>query len=143
MNKQDSKKDWETQVLTDGISMYPLFRKNKDIAVIKNVTESLKVNDVPLYSRNNMDKLVLHRIVNIKNGNYIIRGDNLYINETDVTDKDIVGVLKGFYRDGKYYDCKKSRKYKLYVFYIRISYPIRYCLIKIRRILSRIKKAFL
>lgn len=138
-----SKKAWETRVLTEGTSMCPLLRPQRDIAIIESVTTPLKVNDVPLYKRGNIEKLILHRIVKIKNGQYIIRGDNLYFNETDITDSDIVGVLKGFYRNQKYYECKTSGAYKLYVFYIRVSYPIRCLLRKIKMLLSKIKRSLL
>ena len=35
----------------------------------------------------------------------------------------IVGVMKAFYRDGKYFDCEKSRKYKVYVVLNRMKLP--------------------
>lgn len=121
-----------------GTSMLPLLRSGKDKVVIEKVTEKPKCNDVPLYMSGG--KYVLHRIVKIKPQGYIIRGDHLYRNEYNVTDKDIIGILTGFYRNGKFFSCK-SFKYKLYVAYIRVSYPIRYALFEIiRPILSKLKK---
>ena len=38
----------------------------------------------------------------------------------------IVGVMKAFYREGKYCDCETSRIYKLYIIANRASYPARY-----------------
>ena len=102
-----------------GTSMLPLLRSGKDKVVIEKVTEKPKCNDVPLYMSGG--KYVLHRIVKIKPQGYIIRGDHLY-------------------RNGKFFSCK-SLKYKLYVIYIRVSYPLRYVFIKvIRPILSKLKK---
>ncbi len=130
--------------LTVGISMQPMLRQHRDIVVIKRVDGKLKKNDVPLYKRTGRDKLVLHRILKVTNDGYIIRGDNLYTKEYDVKDGDIIGVLKAFYRDGKYYDCEKSRKYKTYVFFMRVSYPLRYIWkFKLRPFLGKIKRFIL
>ena len=127
--------------LTVGISMLPLFRSDKDMAVVKKINRPLKVNDVLLYKKAGTDnEYILHRLIKIKKDGYVIRGDNLYINEYNVTENEIIGVMVGFHRDGKYYECDKSFKYKLYVIYIRISYPLRFVYKKIRPILSRIKR---
>ena len=130
--------------LTVGISMQPMLRQHRDIVVIKRVDGKLKKNDVPLYKRTGRDKLVLHRILKVTSDGYVIRGDNLYTKEYDVKDGDIIGVLKAFYRDGKYYDCEKSRKYKTYVFFMRVSYPLRYIWkFKLRPFLGKIKRFIL
>lgn len=127
--------------LTVGNSMLPLFRSDKDMAVVKKITAPLKVNDVLLYRKKNTDsEFILHRLIKITPSGYIIRGDNLYANETDVSKSDIIGVLKGFYRNAKYYDCEKSIKYKVYCFYIKYSYPVRFFLRKVRVTLSKIKR---
>ena len=127
--------------LTVGISMRPMLRQHRDIVIIKRIDRKLKKNDVPLYKRPGRDKLVLHRILKVTENGYVIRGDNLYIKECDVKDGDIIGVLKAFYRDGKYYDCEKSRKYKTYVFFMRVSYPLRYIWkFKLRPFLGKIKR---
>ena len=130
----------EVHVLTSGISMRPMLREHRDIAVIERVNRKLKKNDVPLYRRAGCDSLVLHRILRVTEKGYVIRGDNLYQNEYDVTDEDIVGVLKAFYREGKYYDCATSKTYRIYIVLNRLSYPMRYSWrFKIKPILSKIK----
>lgn len=127
--------------LTVGNSMFPLFRSEKDMAVVKKITAPIKVNDVLLYRKKNTEsEFILHRLIKIAPCGYIIRGDNLYVNETDVSKSDIIGVLKGFYRNGKYYDCEKSYKYKIYCFYIKYSYPVRFYLRKARIALSKLKQ---
>ena len=138
------KNDEEVSSLTVGISMEPMLRQHRDIVIIKRIDRKLKKNDVPLYKRPGRDKLVLHRILKVTENGYVIRGDNLYIKEYDVKDGDIIGVLKAFYRDGKYYDCEKSRKYKTYVFFMRVSYPLRYIWkFKLRPFLGKIKRFIL
>lgn len=134
----------EVAVLTSGISMEPMLRQHRDIVIIKRVNGRLKRNDVPLYRRAGCDRFILHRILKATNDGYVIRGDNLYRKEYDVKDGDIIGVLKAFYRDGKYYDCETSRKYKIYVFLMRTSYPFRYFWkFRLRPFLGKIKRFIL
>ena len=131
--------------------MYPLLRDHKDIAVIGRLTRELKVNDVPLYRKRGFKQLVLHRIIKIKrDGSLVIRGDNTYKNEFDISREHITGVLVGFYRNGRYIDCERSRAYLIYICLMRMFYPIRWTwhkaimptLSKIKRfILKRIKHA--
>ncbi len=126
-----------------GTSMYPLLRQNKDMVLIEKVKEPLKKYDVPLYKGPN-GKNVLHRILKVLPNGYIIRGDNLFQKEFHVTDDIIIGVLKGFYRDGKFYSCEKNFRYKLYVYLNVYSYPFRFFWkFKLRPFLSKIKRIFI
>ncbi len=133
----------EIAVLTRGISMRPMLREHKDIAIIERVTRKLKKYDVPLYRKKGCDRFILHRIVKITDKGYVIRGDNLYYNEYDVTDDDIIGVLKAFYRNGKYYNCATSKTYKLYIIINQFLFIFRALWwFKIKVILSKIKQFF-
>ena len=132
-------KNGEIMISTRGISMYPMLRSKRDVSVIRAVDRPFRVNDVPVY-RSNSGKPTMHRIIAIKNGRYIIRGDNLLVKETNVTDEKIIGRLVAFYREGKYYDCEKSKAYKFYVFVISHTFFLRYSWKKfIRPMLSKIK----
>ena len=116
----------EVMTRTRGVSMRPLLRQGRDIVVIKRPKFPLKAGDVPVYCVNGKKELVMHRILKAGNdGVYIIRGDNLFVKEY-VAESQIVGVMKAFYRDGKYCDCEKSRKYSLYIILNRATYPARY-----------------
>lgn len=115
----------EAAVLTKGTSMRPMLREHKDVVIIEPVKRELKVGDVPLYRRRPDEPLILHRILKITPEHYIIRGDNTYENEY-VEPSQIVGVLKAFYRNGKYRNCETDKGYRMYVFLNRISYPVRY-----------------
>ncbi len=107
-----------------GISMYPLLRQRRDMIVVEKLNRPLKKHDVPLY-RHSSGKLILHRILKITPDCYIIRGDNTYVLEY-VPKENVIGVLKEFYRNGKRYDCEKSKIYKVYIFFMRLFYPVRY-----------------
>ena len=137
LNALETKGEFVT--LIKGISMWPLLRQNKDIVVITKPIGELKEGDVPLYKRCNYDFLVLHRILKVRDNDYVIRGDNTY--SLEYVPKDyVVGVLKGFYRNGKYYDCNECRGYKVYIFFNRITYfPRKLWKRSIRPILSKIK----
>ena len=88
-----------------GVSMMPLLRQGKDsvsiVALDEEGKKSLKVNDVPLY-RLPEGRLVLHRILEVRDGYYLIRGDNLKTFEK-VPYKLIIGKAEGFYRDDVYF----------------------------------------
>lgn len=125
---------------TSGYSMYPMLRHRSDMICVVRADRPLKRHDVPLY-RLKSGKLVLHRILKVRSdGGYVIRGDNLYDKELNITDDMIIGVLKGFWRDGVYYSCEGSIKYKLYIAAVRLSYPVRAAWKKaIRPALSKLK----
>jgi len=115
----------EFNAFTKGPSMQPMLRQGRDIVIIKKAVGELQKGDVPLYKRPNYDYLVLHRILKVRENDYIIRGDNTYKLEY-VPKEYVVGVLSGFYHKGKYYDCSKSKAYKAYIFYNRLNYPLRF-----------------
>ncbi len=119
---------------TSGVSMLPLFSDRRDRIVIKPVSERLKKYDVPLYRRGN--KLVLHRVIKVKEDHYIIRGDNCVEREL-VKDEQIVGVLTEFYRKGKKHTAEDFG-YKLYSrLWVFVSPAIILCK-KAKSLLSRI-----
>ena len=61
----------------------------------------MKIGDIPLYRRND-GAFVLHRVVGIKeNGEYIMCGDNQFLLEFGITDKNIIGVARTLIIDGK------------------------------------------
>lgn len=131
----------EVMTRTRGTSMRPLLRQGRDIVVIKRPEFPLKAGDAPLYRVKGKKELVLHRVLKVgKDGVYIIRGDNLFVKEY-VSEARIVGVMKAFYREGRYCDCETSRIYKLYIILNRVSYPIRYIWKRILRpLLARVYK---
>ena len=148
MNKNNEIIDYETIIqrdgvlaqLTKGFSMMPLIRQNRDTIIVKKLEGLPKENDVLLY-KNNMGKYVLHRVIKVLENGYIIRGDNNFFNEYDIENKNIIGVLEGFYRDDKFIDCNKNKLYKIYVQLNRRTYYLRKTDSYFRSILSKTKHA--
>ena len=131
----------EVATLTRGISMRPLLREHQDMVVIKRPVFPLKRGAVPLYRVEGRKELTLHRILRVQKDGYVIRGDNLYFKEF-VRQEQIVGVMQAFYRNGKHVNCETSFPYKLYVFWILHSYPLRAFWKKtLRPILGKIRRA--
>lgn len=107
---------------TKGDSMNPMLIEGRDRVVIKSPEFPLKKYDIPVYRRGN--HYTMHRIVRIHRGKYIIRGDNRYYSEYDISDADIVGVLAAVVRDGKIIDISDKR-YIAYGKKICRTYPFR------------------
>lgn len=83
-----------------GDSMRPFIRSGKDLLVIERVDGRLKRYDAPLYRRDS-GQYVLHRILKVRENDYVICGDNRWQRETGITDRHILGVLTAIVRDGK------------------------------------------
>ena len=118
-----------------GFSMMPLLRQKRDIIEIrKKESGRCKKYDVVLFKRG--PKYVLHRILKVLPEGYIIAGDNCYILEKDIKDKDILGVMTRVNRNGK--DITPDNKlYKLYVHLWCDVYPMRFIILRIRSFIRR------
>ena len=103
--------------------MRPMLKQNRDLVTIRPVSGRLKKYDVPLYRKKGGGYL-LHRIIAVTENGYVIRGDNTYVKELNVTDNDIVGVLTAFKRKGKDYTVE-SKGYRLYARVWNFLYPLR------------------
>ena len=66
---------------------------------------------------------ILHRVVGVGDGHYLIRGDNTYTPEI-VPDSDVIGVLDGFQRKGREISAD-DRGYQTYVRLWDAVYPLR------------------
>ncbi len=108
-----------------GTSMMPLLREGRDVMIIERPDGRLKRYDAPLYKRPD-GSYVLHRILKVREKDYVICGDHLIHREYGITDDDIIGVLTGVIRDGKTISTS-DLSYKFYThlwcdfFYIRVA----------------------
>ena len=108
-----------------GTSMMPLLRQNRDVMIIERPNGRLKKYDVPLY-KDKAGRYILHRVLKVRENDYIICGDHCTRREYGITDEQIIGVLTGVIRDGKTIKMTDF-SYKLYYhlwcdfFYIRVA----------------------
>ena len=106
-----------------GVSMLPLLRQGKDLFIIENKSkERFKIGDVVLYRRNK--QYVLHRIIEVREKDYVILGDNCVKKEYGIQDCDIIGIMTGFVRNRKEHSINEL-SYKVYSFiWLKIN-PLR------------------
>ena len=121
---------------TKGISMEPMLRQNRDLVIIRVPDCRLKKYDVALYRRGR--NYILHRVIHVCDGHYLIRGDNTYVLET-VPDSAVIGVLDSFHRKGKQYRTT-DRSYQWYIRLWNFIYPLRAFCFRVRRFAGRIAR---
>lgn len=84
-----------------GISMLPLLKEGRDLFTVrKKGRKRCKKYDVVLYRRP-PNSYVLHRIIEVRENDYVILGDNCLNKEYGITDDDIIGVMTSYVRNGK------------------------------------------
>ena len=119
-----------------GVSMLPLLRQGKDLfTVTKKGEERCKKYDGVLYRRP-PDKYVLHRIIAVRDKDYIILGDNCVKKEYGITDDDILGVMTAYVRDGKTHSTNETG-YRIYSWIWVNAAPLR---ILLKRVSGKIKR---
>ncbi len=91
---------------TVGTSMLPMLKSGRDSIVVFPKGGRLNRLDVALYKRG--ENYILHRVIEVKEGGYVIRGDNCYSDEW-VPEGEILGVLTEFFRGGKRVSCMDKR----------------------------------
>ena len=118
--------------------MLPVIRQGRDLLVIRRQTGRLKKYDVPLYRRDS-GQYVLHRVLKVREKDYVICGDNRWHRETGITDRQILGVLTAIIRDGKEVPVT-APLYRLYVHLWCGLFPLRAFFLKGRHVWKRMWK---
>lgn len=122
-----------------GVSMMPMLKQDRDLfTVVKKGDARCKKYDVVLYRRP-PNKYVLHRVIKVRQNDYVILGDNCINKEYGITDNDIIGVMISFVHNGKEYKTSDLR-YRIYVFWRCHTAPIRIFLKKLKYKLKRLIK---
>lgn len=106
---------------TVGVSMLPMLKNRRDTIVVLPKTQRLKPLDVALYKRG--DDYVLHRVLEVLDDGYLIRGDNCYSDE-HILEENVIGVLSEFFQKNKHFSCD-DKKYLKYAKRRVKNYPIR------------------
>ncbi len=94
-----------------GDSMLPFIHSGEDILVIEKPSGRLKKYDIALYYRDS-GEYVLHRVLRVREYDYIICGDNRWRCEKGIADKQIIGVLTAIVRNGKMISMKDPDYYR-------------------------------
>ena len=89
-----------------GNSMWPTLKNRGQSVIVQKKTDRLKPLDVALYTRGEI--FVLHRVLEVIDGGYIICGDSQFSLER-VKEEQVFGVMTGFYRGKKYIDCTDAK----------------------------------
>lgn len=125
--------------VTRGVSMWPLFKTDRDMVIIEKPSELLRPFDVALY-RTMSGKYTLHRVIKVTDKVYIIRGDNTYSLEY-VPHERVIGVLTEFTRKGKHHTVN-DRSYIMYSRIWNCIYPVRYLIRIPRPLLVKVYRLF-
>lgn len=123
-----------------GDSMMPLLRQNRDLMVIEARPQGrLKKYDAVLYKRPATGAYVMHRILEVREDDYVLCGDNRCWKEEGVKDDWILGILTAVIRDGKQISVT-DRKYRLYVHLWCDFFPVRRIILILRNRLRKLRK---
>ena len=127
----------EVTINPGGVSMKPLVIPGRDSVVLTKVSEELKKYDVVLYIREN-GQFVLHRIVGICDGKFVMCGDNQFRWEYGIEKGQIIALMKAVIRNKKKIQTD-AFGYKLYSrVWVQIQ-RFNYMLRRLRRKILRIK----
>ncbi|MBP0960984.1 MAG: S26 family signal peptidase [Oscillospiraceae bacterium] len=118
-----------------GVSMMPLLKQGRDLFTVRKKDENrCRKYDVVLYRRP-PSSYVLHRVIEVRERDYVILGDNCINKEYGITDDDIIGVMTEYVHNGKKHTVKEFG-YRLYshiwvdfasvrVFFMRVKFKLK------------------
>lgn len=130
----------EFRLFPRGTSMLPLIVQSRDSVVIRRDTEiPARKHDIAFYRRND-GHFVLHRVMDIRDGEYIMCGDNQTLLETGIKKEQIIAYVSEIHRKNKVIK-KTNRAYRAYVFLWTLM-PLRRVVLFVRRILGKIRRFF-
>lgn len=113
-----------------GFSMLPMLRQGIDRVVLAPLPERLEKYDLPVYQYPS-GKVVMHRVVAVKEDHYVCRGDNTYVDER-ITQDMLIGLVCAFKRGEKRIEVSDPM-YRLYARFWVGVYPIRKPLVWLKR----------
>ncbi len=124
---------------TTGISMEPMLKHRKNIVVLEKANGILKKYDIALFKRPN-GQYVLHRVLKVREKDYIICGDNSLQKEI-VPYKWVLAYASGYYKNGKLISLN-DENYKKYLKTLGIRHIKLWIKTKAKSVIKRIKRIF-
>lgn len=118
-----------------GTSMLPMLRQGKDSVELAPLPERMKKFDLPVYQYPS-GKVVMHRIVDVKEDCYICLGDNLVDLET-IYPHQMIGFVTAFKRGNRRIEVT-SKGYRFYCRFWYCLYPLRKWIRKGKRMVKKI-----
>lgn len=106
-----------------GSSMWPMLRSRQNIVEIRRLEGRAKRYDLVLYVRGENQQGVLHRVLRVRDDDYIIAGDNCWRKEY-VPREQVVGIAVRFYRGNKWHETTE-KAYLRYVHFWTNTFYIR------------------
>ncbi|MBR3158554.1 MAG: hypothetical protein IKF14_05555 [Atopobiaceae bacterium] len=127
---------------TTGCSMQPLLRQRRDIVEIRpRHSGRYAKHDVVLYRLGG--NYILHRVLRVREQDYIIAGDNNTFLDPPVSDEQVLGRMTRVIRSGKSINVDEDLPYSLYVRLWCAPWPVRMALLRVRGKLSALKRRFI
>lgn len=105
-----------------GVSMMPMLRQGKDAVELSPLPEKLKKYDLPVYQYPS-GKVVMHRVVDVKDDHYICLGDNEMRLET-IYPEMLIAVVSAFKRGDRRIEVD-ALSYRIYSRVWVFLYPLR------------------
>lgn len=105
-----------------GVSMLPMLRQGKDAVELSPLPDKLKKYDLPVYQYPN-GKVVMHRVVDVKDDHYICLGDNLVKQET-IYPQQLIGLVTAFKRGNRRIEVD-ALSYRIYTRVWLWLFPVR------------------
>lgn len=118
-----------------GFSMWPFIKNRSQTVIIQKISAPLKMFDVVFYKRAD-GSLVLHRIIEVGQDFFIVRGDSQRNYTERINKQDVLGVMTGFYKGKKLINSQNEKylkrvkrwykngfftKLKLKLFYLKLK----------------------
>ena len=123
-----------------GFSMLPMLRQETDTVDLSPLPPKLQKYDLPVY-RYPSGKIVMHRVVDVKEDHYICLGDNTYQYEK-IRPEQMIGMVTSFKR-GEKRIAVDALSYRIYCRIWVAIYPLRRVIHRAKSWLRRLLKGLL
>ena len=124
-----------------GVSMLPMLRAEGDSVTLVRPPARIKKGTVALFisEADGERKYLLHRLVAVKNGEYLFCGDKRKVCDPPVSADAVIGVVDGYTSRGREHSLREPW-YRVYSAWMVATYRIRKTSLKIQDLVYRLWK---